>query len=525
MHDPESTPTPEATMPRSRADLQSTLSAIVDRYGPTLFFEPERLKLYLLQGHPDAGRDVSLLLSALAARVPQQVLAATSDSDLQAMLPRLVGTLANSAAFDRDSATWVVRAWTHALGLPTPGLDGSVVIARSDRHTAVDFAAIVTPATDRKPAEPTPIAAPSPAPEPAPQPVAAPIAVTPEPVPIIAHEEIVEPPVVWSEIASVSTPLPEPEPIESYIEHVAPLEPIAALEPVEPIEPVAAMEPASTIEPVAAVETIEPVVPVEPLAPVAGAAEPGPVEPIAPPPIVMAPPPPKAAPPVPPARKAIVIPAHGAAGPTRRTNRAPPVRVQATQPTRIGDGSARHHRGRAGPGDRRDRVQFEIAAPRACGRVVNRDPASRVGAGGRHADHSRARAHDNPAARIGIDRAGRDTVAGLIGPRALGTATVSAAARECSGRYHRMFRRRRRRCRRPLAPSRSLLPKHRSRLLRALPRPASKIRRSWRKRRDRSAKRPRGRSNARARRAAAWCRCASSRWTRAPRVARRAATK
>ena len=335
MHDPESTPTPEATMPRSRADLQSTLSAIVDRYGPTLFFEPERLKLYLLQGHPDAGRDVSLLLSALAARVPQQVLAATSDSDLQAMLPRLVGTLANSAAFDRDSATWVVRAWTHALGLPTPGLDGSVVIARSDRNTAVDFAAIVTPRTDRKATESTPIATSAPAPEPAPQPVAAPIAVTPEAVPVIAHEEIVEPPVVWSEIASVSTALPEPEPIESFIEHVAPMEPVAAIEPVEsiepvaaielvePVEPVAAIEPVNTIDPVAVAEAVEPVepvetlAPVEPLAPVADAFEPEAVKPIEPPPIVVAPivappviapPPPKPTPPVPPARKTIVIP-------------------------------------------------------------------------------------------------------------------------------------------------------------------------------------------------------------------------
>ena len=132
--DPALNSAPAPSTPGAR--VEAALSAVVDMYGPTLFYEPDRLKAALDQACPDAPREISLTLMALAEEVPQQLLAAHSDAEVRVLLPRLVKRLIDRAVFDRASASWVVRAWTHALALPSTGLDGSVAAAAAQRRPA-----------------------------------------------------------------------------------------------------------------------------------------------------------------------------------------------------------------------------------------------------------------------------------------------------------------------------------------------------------------------------------------------------
>lgn len=157
----------------SRARLAAALSSAIDRFGANVFRDPDHLKLVLGQACPDSAQDIALVLTAITEEVPQKLLAAPSNSELEALLPRLVQRLHERAAIDRASATWVVRTLTHALALPTAGLEGPDPVRRVPRApsvsaaTALDFAAIVAPrvarqlaaATVERSAEPLPSSA------------------------------------------------------------------------------------------------------------------------------------------------------------------------------------------------------------------------------------------------------------------------------------------------------------------------------------------------------------------------------
>lgn len=140
----------------ARARLAAALSSAIDRFGANVFRDPDHLKLVLGQACPDAARDIALVVTAITEEVPQKLLAAPSNSELEALLPRLVQRLHERAAIDRASATWVVRTLTHALALPTAGLEGSDSVRRVPRAppvsaaTALDFAAIVAPRAARQ---------------------------------------------------------------------------------------------------------------------------------------------------------------------------------------------------------------------------------------------------------------------------------------------------------------------------------------------------------------------------------------
>ncbi|MEO8936187.1 MAG: hypothetical protein ABI277_02445, partial [Burkholderiaceae bacterium] len=100
------------------ARIASALAATIDRYGPALFLDHDRLKFLLNQACPDATREITLILAALGEKVPQRLLAAHSDEELQNALPNLVQELVGNAAFDRRSAVWSVKVWAGALALP-----------------------------------------------------------------------------------------------------------------------------------------------------------------------------------------------------------------------------------------------------------------------------------------------------------------------------------------------------------------------------------------------------------------------
>lgn len=136
-------PTPSRS-PRQR--VEASLAGIVDQYGASLLRDAERLKLYLDQSCADASHEVAGVLAGLAQRVPQQLLAAHGDEALRGLLPHLVKALVDDARLDRGTATWVVRAWTHALALPVTAAERQAVASPAPRATRpLDFAAIVTP--------------------------------------------------------------------------------------------------------------------------------------------------------------------------------------------------------------------------------------------------------------------------------------------------------------------------------------------------------------------------------------------
>lgn len=329
-------PAPAAT---SRARLEGALSAIVDQYGPSLFFEPDRLKAYLDDACPDAPKGISLVLLALTEAVPQQLLAAHSDADLRTLLPRLVQQLTERSVFDAPSATWVVRAWTHALALPTIGLDGAPPVMRAAPATVVDFASIVTPMTHRKPAVPPGVQA---VVQPVLPPEAAPVfaaPVQPEATPPAMDIELRTPP------ASDPPPLPRAEPIEVdasvmpaslAAEVVLPSEPVVPAPEHVPAETAAAIvEPVDRPqpEPVVATPSLpEPIV-VEPAVVAPSDVEPASVEPA----VVE---PEAASPPLLP--EPIVVPVEPVATPTwaRPAHVPPPARARSSRGRAVGIGVA-----------------------------------------------------------------------------------------------------------------------------------------------------------------------------------------
>ncbi|MEO8937667.1 MAG: hypothetical protein ABI277_16125 [Burkholderiaceae bacterium] len=136
--------------PRSEpARIASALAAAIDRYGPALFLDHDRLKFLLHQACPDETREITLILAALAEKVPQRMLAAHSDEELQDSLPNLVQELVGNAAFERRSAVWSVKVWAGALALPVTGLVGKTAVAIPPPAYAVNFASVVTPLSSR----------------------------------------------------------------------------------------------------------------------------------------------------------------------------------------------------------------------------------------------------------------------------------------------------------------------------------------------------------------------------------------
>ena len=104
-------------------NVEKTLATLVDLHGPSLIYEADRLEQQLDRQCPEASHEIALVVSALRQRVPQSMLAARSEEHLQTLLPPLVELLVSGTGTDRESATWAVRTWAHALALPATGLD------------------------------------------------------------------------------------------------------------------------------------------------------------------------------------------------------------------------------------------------------------------------------------------------------------------------------------------------------------------------------------------------------------------
>jgi hypothetical protein len=101
--------------------VDRVLSSAMDLYGPAVLREPARLRLYLQTQCPAAAREIGAVMAALGEGVPQAMLAAHSEEDIDVLLPLLIDRLA--AKLPIKGAEWAVRAWAHALAMSTRALD------------------------------------------------------------------------------------------------------------------------------------------------------------------------------------------------------------------------------------------------------------------------------------------------------------------------------------------------------------------------------------------------------------------
>lgn len=177
-------PTPQ----RPRALVESALATAIDRVGPVLFFDPDRLRSLLRQVTTEAPVEIEMVIAALGEEVPQHLLASNGDDEVAALLPRLVQRVMKNRKVERGPAAWAVRTWAHALALPTTGLDAAATSAPIAAPKAVDVAAIVQPRAEvpnRRPPVPVPMPAVvpdgSPIPTPPTRPDAARVAAPPRP--------------------------------------------------------------------------------------------------------------------------------------------------------------------------------------------------------------------------------------------------------------------------------------------------------------------------------------------------------
>lgn len=100
-----------------RSPIEAALQALIERYGPALLFESNHLASHLRERCPDAEREITVLLRALDVQVPQDLLSAHTDEDLQSLLPRLAKQLSDRKRLADEASTWAVRTWARGLGL------------------------------------------------------------------------------------------------------------------------------------------------------------------------------------------------------------------------------------------------------------------------------------------------------------------------------------------------------------------------------------------------------------------------
>ena len=133
-HDPSASPD---------ASVEAELASLVDVYGLAILHVPEQIKLRLAQACPGAQRQIDAVLSALAADVPQRLRKANDDDKLHGLLQQLVERVEDHGSLDAATASWAVRAWAHALALPTASL--AKATRAQEPSMAREFAAVVTP--------------------------------------------------------------------------------------------------------------------------------------------------------------------------------------------------------------------------------------------------------------------------------------------------------------------------------------------------------------------------------------------
>jgi hypothetical protein len=108
--------------PSGNITVDAELATLIDVHGLGLLDESGQLRRLLLQACPDGRREVAAILAAMSADIPNRLRRADDDEKLPALLKECSQYLQDHGSFDAEWASWAVRAWAHALALPTIGL-------------------------------------------------------------------------------------------------------------------------------------------------------------------------------------------------------------------------------------------------------------------------------------------------------------------------------------------------------------------------------------------------------------------
>ena len=97
------------------------LLEIVRRHGREIITEPRRCEGLMRDNFPAHRREIAVLTSALAERIPADLLAvSTGRMPRTTLLARLAARLHNDVAMEASAARWTVHTWALALEIITP---------------------------------------------------------------------------------------------------------------------------------------------------------------------------------------------------------------------------------------------------------------------------------------------------------------------------------------------------------------------------------------------------------------------
>ena len=105
--------------PPIQSDARQTLRQVLIDYGPDVRLDPRRCEALLRDLCPGGKRDVTLLLTALRERIPDDLLAAQGGQPVAVLVARLAKRLVDTLGLADDAARWAVASWAIALGLAT----------------------------------------------------------------------------------------------------------------------------------------------------------------------------------------------------------------------------------------------------------------------------------------------------------------------------------------------------------------------------------------------------------------------
>jgi len=149
------------------AEARQTLRQILATYGPDVRRDPRRCEALLRDLCPARALEVNLLLAALRARVPDELLAAPPGRPVAVLAARLAQRLVDTLGLTGEAARWAVGSWAVALGLaagadlpaPAPAPPPYVAPPSVPPAPPPDVPLAPSPAPRRPPLTPPPTAA------------------------------------------------------------------------------------------------------------------------------------------------------------------------------------------------------------------------------------------------------------------------------------------------------------------------------------------------------------------------------
>ena len=107
----------EAASGAGATDARETLRQMVETYGREVCLDPRRCEGLLRDLCPGEKREISLLLTALRERIPEELVAAGPGQPIAVLAARLGKRLSDTLGLNEEAARWAVGSWALALGL------------------------------------------------------------------------------------------------------------------------------------------------------------------------------------------------------------------------------------------------------------------------------------------------------------------------------------------------------------------------------------------------------------------------